>query len=500
MNMNWFPRLTNPWLPAKALRAISLSTVIASSAFMSSSGDVFAQQRQSLQHDGQSFTVVQASEALSLRRPQAASPQSTSPQSTAPLSTPPQTTPPGEFPIQLVGHGLSSDCAESVCDSSGSRLGGGLFGKFMGHRTRSTGTLSKGACPTGTCPTGTCSGDCWGACSTGGNCYSGSSMECPTCEPYRYARVEAVYMRREGLSDFTRSQNFALDEYDFELAPRVTIGSVPDCVNGTEVSFVGPLNWDMSSSIANVTGQTFLSELIPGVTIGSPLPEQTIGLTLLYDPEDVTLDAGGNIIAFNDNPADLVDFQRQRYESTYWSAEASQTMMAWDIAKFSFGGRFISFEEDYSYVAQNGTGATPELNGAIASSTTNNLIGLQVGLDIFTPVFCQNLSSTLRAKAGGYWNLSEGSAVVIDQGDRLSGFSEDDGTLAAMFEISSGLHYRLGEALSIYGGSEFWYLTEVATAERQLPGLVGARAGNRGLDNGDDVVFVGFSVGATLQF
>ncbi|WP_146578618.1 hypothetical protein [Neorhodopirellula pilleata] len=493
--MNWFPRTTNPWHSATAMRAMALGTAIASSAFLPYGGEAFGQQRQSLQHDGQSFTVVQASEALSMMSPPATSKPGSPTQGPTIQASNHLVTPPGEFPIQLVGHGLMGDCDEGACDSTGSGAGGRLFGNLMGNRRSSS-----GACSSGTCSNGACSGNCSGACSTGGNCYGGACNACPTCVPYRYARVEAVYMRREGLSNFTRSQNFALDEYDFEWAPRVTIGSVPDCVNGTEVSFVGPLNWDMSNSIANATGQTLLSELIPGVTIGSPIPEQTIGFTLLYDPEDVTLDVNGDIVAFNDSPLDAVDIQRQRYESTYWSAETSQTMMAWDIAKFSFGGRFISFEEEYSYIAQNGNGATPNLNGAIASNTTNNLIGLQVGLDIFTPVFVQNLSSTLRAKAGGYWNMSEGSAVVTDQGERLSGFSDEDGTLAAMFEISSGLHYRLGEALSIHGGSEFWYLTEVATAERQLPGLVGARVGSRGVDNGDDVVFVGFSFGATLQF
>lgn len=482
MNMNWFPCTNSHWYSAKALRAMSLSTAIASSAFMASGGEVFAQQRQSLQHDGQSFAVVQASEALSMMSPQANSSQA--PTATAAAT---QVTPSGESPIQLVGHGLMGDCDDGACDSTNGRSGGGLFGHVLGNGTRSSGAYSSGAYSNG-------------ACSPGGNCYGAGCMQCPTCEPYRYARIETVYMRREGLSDFTRSRSFALDEYDFELAPRVTFGSVPDCVNGTEISFVGPLNWDMSSSIAGATGQTLLQELIPGVTIGSPLPEQTIGFTLLYDPEDVTVDAGGNITAFNDNPADPVDFQQQRYESSYWSVEASKTMMAWDIAKFSFGGRFINFEEEYSYIARNGNGATPDLNGSIASDTTNNLIGLQVGLDIFTPIFCQNLSSTLRAKAGGYWNLSEGRAVVTDQGDRLSGFSDDDGTLAAMIEIGSGLHYRLGEALSIHGGTEFWYLTEIATAERQLPSLVGARASNAGLDNGDDIVFIGFSFGATLQF
>lgn len=461
MNMTWFPQTANYRYATKMFRAMSLCTAMASSAFFAG-GDASAQQQASLLHEGQSFQVVRATDALSSVTPS---------EDTIAL---------GGSGIQQVG--MLSNCDDGSCGTSG----GGLFGHFNSNLTSSCGN---------------------GSCSPGGNggymgsssCYGGGScMECPTCQPYKYARVEAVYMRREGLSNFTRSNNFSLDEYDFSWAPRVTIGSVPDCVNGTEISFVGPLNWDMSNSISNATGQTFLQELIPARALGSPIPEQTIGFTFQYDPEDVTLDVNGNIVSFDDDPLDPVNLQRQRYESTYWSAEASQTMMAWDIAKFSFGGRFINFEEDYSYTASNGPAANQ--NSFIASSATNNLIGLQVGLDVFTPIFCEHLSTFLRAKAGAYWNLSEGSAIVDDQGERLSGFSDDDGTLAAMIEISNGVQYQLGEALSVHAGSEFWYLSQVATADQQLPSLVGAQAASRGLSNGEDVLFVGFNFGATLKF
>lgn len=469
MNMTWLSR-THYLCPsfctsATALRALTLGTAIASAALFGPIDRASAQQINHLQHDGKSFPVVQASEAASLM---------TLPDSFAQLqgTSSPATT---ASPIQQVG--LLDGCDAGSCGNSGGVLFSGL------HNRQSSGSCGPN-----------------GNCGNGASCYGGTGcMECPTCDPFRYARVEAVMMRREGLEGFTRSQNFALDEYDFEFGSRITIGSVPDCVNGREISFTGPLNWDMSSSIDNATGQTLLLELIPANVLGSLIPEQTIGLSLVYDPEDVTLNGDGTAIdAFNDNPADLVLNQRQRYESQYWTTEISQTMMAWDIAKFSFGGRYINFEEEYSYTASNGPAA--DQNGFILSQTTNNLIGLQVGLEIFSPICVQNLSTYTRGRAGIYYNLMEGSAIVDDQGDRLSGFSDDDGGFAGMFELSNGVEYRCGEMLSIHGGSEVWYLAEVATAEQQLPGLVGARAASQGLQDGDDVLFVGFSFGATLKF
>lgn len=464
MNMTWFPRTTHLCPSTTAFRALTLGTAIASSALFGSIDRASAQQVKSLQHDGMSFPVVQASEAASLMTlPESFGPS----RGNASLAS-------TVNPIQQVG--LLDGCDSGSCDSAG----GGFFSGLHGQK-------SSGSCG---------SSDGFGA---GASCYGGSGcLECPTVDPFCYARVEAVLMRREGLEGFTRSQNFDLDEYDFELGSRITIGRVPDAVSGQEVSFTGPLNWDMSNTIANATGQTLLSELIPGSNLGSPVPENTIGFTFIYDPEDVTLDINGDIVSFDDFPLDPVLTQRQRYESQYWTTEISQTMMAWDIAKFSFGGRYINFEEEYSYTASNGP--ADDENGFILAETTNNLIGLQVGLEIFTPICIQNLSTYMRGKAGVYYNLTEALAVVDDQGERLSGFSDDDSNFAGMLEISNGVEYRLGEMLSIHGGSELWYLAEVATAERQLPSLVGARVASGGLDDSDDVLFLGFSFGATLKF
>ncbi|WP_283435218.1 hypothetical protein [Neorhodopirellula lusitana] len=414
----------------KCLRTLKWGMAFALAGMLTGNTDVHAQQSQFVQHGGQAFPVVQASDAMAMMA---------TPMETAPLTN-------LDNAIQQVGHHCNGSCGTGQCGGScsGMNYGGGS--------------------------------SMYGA---GASCNSGGCMECPTCEPYKYARVEAVYMRREDMNNFTRSQLFELDEYDFEWAPRVTFGSVPDCVNGTEVSFTGPLNWETSTSRTGINGRTFLTESYDAV-------DPDVGFVFLYDPTNLA-----------DSANDAIALQRQRYESTYWTAEAVQTMMAWDIAKFSFGGRFVSFEEEYSYTASNGVAAVD--NGRIASDATNNMIGLQVGLEIFTPV-CNNVSSFIRGKAGAYWNLSEGKAIVEDQGERLYRSSDDDGGLAGLFELSSGLQYQLGELLAVHAGTELWYMTEVATAENQIPSLVGLDARRRNVNSGDDVLFLGFNFGATLKF
>jgi len=441
MNITWIPRTLARYSEVALRSGVALGVALTTLAWSCSGTVADAQQVRSLQHGGQSFAVVPASQATNLM---------SMPSFSAPLSDLDQA-------IAQVGYDGGS-CASGRCGSG--RIGGGQ------------------------CGNGQCSGQCGGDC--GG---SQSGLNCPTCDPYRYGRVDALMMRRQGLDRFTRSREFSLDEYDFEFAPRFTFGIVPDCVSGTEVSFTGPLNWDMSRSVTGRSGQTTLAELIPGNLLTSPILDQTIGFTQLFDTEDP--------VGVGNFPDDPVGLQRQHYESTYWSVEASKTSMAWDIAKLLIGARYISFEEEYSLTASNGAAA--EQNGFLLSNTTNNLIGLQVGIDMFTPVY-RNTSTYLRARAGGYWNMSEATAIVDDQTERLYGMRDEDGNIAGLFELSNGVHYKFGEMLSVHAGSEVWYLAEVATAERQIPSLVGARASSQSIETGDDVLFVGFSFGATLKY
>ena len=74
-----------------------------------------------------------------------------------------------------------------------------------------------------------------GTCSSCGN-YGGtasgygSASGCPSCDAYWYGSIEALDMKRTGSRRFSNSPSFFLSEFDYQWAPRVTIGAVPDCV------------------------------------------------------------------------------------------------------------------------------------------------------------------------------------------------------------------------------------------------------------------------------
>ena len=65
---------------------------------------------------------------------------------------------------------------------------------------------------------------------------------CAPCETYCYAKVETLFMQRQG-GNYTASPNFLMDGYDFEAIPRVTMGRVPDCINGCELTLTGVAEW-----------------------------------------------------------------------------------------------------------------------------------------------------------------------------------------------------------------------------------------------------------------
>ncbi len=398
-----------------------------------------AQQHRTLQHDGRSFEVVPASEMASVFEASDGETVVSAFDRNFPLVQGSQLSD-GQYVANSRGSGSCSGAAHG---------GGGLHGGgLLGHR--------------------------------GKNC----GGPCTDCQPFYYGRVEAVYMHRNELDNFTRSRTpgLLLDDPNFEAAPRVTIGTAPDCVSGFEASFVGPLNFDTSRSVVGKSGQTLLTQriVIPPSVGPPPTPGiQADGIFSLY-PDPASADAT----------------QFQRYRSNYWSVEASKTSLAWDIAKLLIGPRYIRFDEQYDLI---GSDPTAGHSGAIYSRSTNDLFGLQVGADIFSPI-CQSTSAYFRGRAGGYYNHSGSTALVTQDAAVLYGVRDNRDGFAAMFEIGGGLQYQISEMFSIQGGGELWYLTRVATASDQVPSLVGDNVPHAGTSASDDVFFVGFNVGATMKY
>lgn len=419
---------------------IAVAVAVATLTWSLSVSVAHGQQPRTLQHEGHSFEVVPASEMASV------------------------------FEVSE-GESVVSEFDRNFPLVHGSHVASGQYGA-------------------GACASGSCGGTAVGA---GGLYLRGlfghrgnrCNGPCSDCQPFWYGRVEAVYMHHNELDNFTRSRTpeFRLDDPDWETAPRITIGTAPDCVSGWEASFVGPLNFDISRTVMGAGGQTLLGDTDP----------TTGGIFRLFD---------------DPTSASPNTRQYQRYQSDYWSVEASKTSLAWDIAKLLFGPRYIRFDERYDYAGVSNDSVSIH-SGSIDTRARNNLIGLQVGADIFTPV-SRSTSAYFRGRAGGYYNHAESNARVdnfvhpigggpVVKLNRYGIRDEHDG-FAAMFEIGGGLQCQISRMFSIHGGGELWYLTQVATAADQIPSRVGVGAPTRATQASDDVFFAGFNIGATMKY
>ncbi|MEM9368432.1 MAG: hypothetical protein AAGD07_20755 [Planctomycetota bacterium] len=386
-----------------------------------------------IQHGGQNYAVVQASDLGAIGQPRSSA----------------------------IPGGISAAIEDGVQQTAFSQTSLDRMIAQVGHHATGSGSCNQ-------------CGDSYNeSCGTAG-CYGGG-MACPTCDPYYYGSFEALYMRREQVDDFSAARDFLLDEYDFELGMRVTLGSVPDCVNGTEVSFVGPLSWETRESsplaFAGALSSNFLED-----------PNQP-GTLLSFGVDTVGV------------PADEAETQFQEHESEFWAIEVNRTMIAWDVAKLLIGARYVNFEEDYRYGSTNGVDS-----GLLTSEVANRMGGIHVGADIFNPLG-RFSSSFARLRAGGYWNSAESDVVVISEplARPLVNNSDSDGDFAFMLEIGGGVRYQLGELLSVHVGTEAWYMMDVATATSNFQQTVTPNFGRR-VAADEDVYFIGINLGAELKY
>lgn len=347
-----------------------------------------------------------------------------------------------------------------------------------------SGGVASGSCATGNCGSSSCrSGSCGPLGSRnglsgpgfdlGGNprLGAGGNVCGPTCNPYRYGSIDMLYMKHNDLNSFGSPAPFNLGDFDYELGVRVTLGTVPDCHSGYEVSFLGPFRWDSSSQMTSAIDDINAS-LVPG------LPIAVAGLSTFFDADRAAQDLQAELMSF----------------------ELNRTMIGWDVIKLLYGMRYIQYDEDFLYTSGRSVVGPPGDPGVgiLASRTENHMIGGQVGIDLTYPVTCR-VWSDLRARAGVFANFAENRFQVTNN-NVLQIFNEADTTeLAGMIEFGGGLRYYLTNNFHIRGGGELLYITEVATALDQF-GPVMAPGTGRAINAGDSIFLFGFSVGAELKF
>jgi hypothetical protein len=289
------------------------------------------------------------------------------------------------------------------------------------------------------------------------------AMSCPTCDAYFYGSIELLFMQRTGGRNISVSEDFFLNDFNYELAPRLVVGYVPDCVQGYEFSYTGRFSFDRGGFQSDPAGgiQTLLRPVAP------------LG--------DSDLSAFSNATA-----------KAQRYNGEYWSFDASRAMVGWDIAKLLLGVRYIDYDENFTAISQN---LSNEI-GLLRSDIDNRMLGVQVGMDLLYPV-CRNVYTDFRGRAGLYANFVDLDFSVFNA-DQLTALLLDDTTrLAGQIEVGSGVRYQFTERFSIRTGIELWYIDGVASARDQFSDGIVAR---RTVEARDDITIVGFNVGADLRY
>lgn len=286
------------------------------------------------------------------------------------------------------------------------------------------------------------------------------------CDPYYYVNVEALYMERLGEGGFSLTRNVAMDDFDWEIAPRVTVGSLPNCVNGYEFTWVGPFKWERA-----------VTAFDPGNNINSILVGGTGFDATFLDPfQDSTI-------------------QAQYYNSEYWSAEMNKTVVGWDVAKVLCGARFIRIEEDLGFAGQKDQFST---YADLTNSVTNSFFGLQLGLDLLYPLG-RHLWTDFRGRAGAYIDFAESDTRLRNQGVTILSLSRDDDEIAGVVELGGGIRYQLGEMLWLRAGAEMWYISDVATSAGQIQNPITSSFATR-VNIDDDLFYYGVTLGAELRF
>ncbi|QDS91329.1 hypothetical protein FF011L_00580 [Roseimaritima multifibrata] len=291
------------------------------------------------------------------------------------------------------------------------------------------------------------------------------------CAPGYYFRAEALYIKRSGDEGQTLSRNFQLSEFDYELGTRLTLGRTFDCLDGYEFVYSGIFDWGNSGSITN-----------PGNL------DSVLTTDLVNPANTVNVDTFAN-----------ADFQSLRYEAEFHSFEMNRTYRGWDVVNMLYGFRYIDYSEDFGFNSTNGAGLS-----SVRNSVENDLLGAQVGMDLAYPLG-ERLWSLFRSRAGAFINFADSSTSFVN-GDAvnpgnqrtITAYEEDTG-LTGMIEIGGSLRYRVGPALALTAGYEFWYLANVATVPSQISPVVvpgyGAYVGND-----EDIFFHGAVFGAEFDF
>ncbi|GIX00234.1 MAG: hypothetical protein KatS3mg111_3566 [Pirellulaceae bacterium] len=290
----------------------------------------------------------------------------------------------------------------------------------------------------------------------------------PGCNIRGYGSYEALWLRREGDERFSLSRNAFLSDFEYEMGGdiggRYTFGWMMNCVDGWEVSYIGPYDWRRNSSVT--ASGTLQSRFFP-----------TGGYT------------GNEVSAFNN-----ADAHAQSWRAQLNSIELNRKWWEWDVVSTMIGIRYVDYEEDFGFASSNSVVG----NGLFLQSVDNEMVGVQLGVEAMYPVTLRT-NMGVRAKGGVYANFAESQTYLNNAGTIILNAGDTDVDIAGLIEVGYFASYSVTPSVRITAGYELWYLPRIATIPEQRPQVISPSSGTSVLVK-DEIVVHGGSVGVQVLF
>ncbi len=298
----------------------------------------------------------------------------------------------------------------------------------------------------------------------GHSSHSGNVMPadcCMGCDRSYYVNAEAIWFNRSGDRGFSLSRAALMDPFSYEIAGRITLGQMFDCLMVLKLS-------TLAAGLAArrlTTGTGLVSHMTTNGYLAS------------------------DIDTFNNSTT-----HQQAWRAQYQSFEFNRRWWAWDIMSTMIGIRGMDYEEDYAFNAVHADGGL----GFHRVSTDNFFLGLQTGLDAFYPI-SQRLSIGSRARLGVFANFNEGRTFLANRGVTRLNAGDKDVDIAGLIETGAVARYRILPSVVATAGYEIWYLAGVATAPNQGVIPITPLTGSR-VSAADEVLFHGATAGIEVSF
>jgi opacity protein-like surface antigen len=155
----------------------------------------------------------------------------------------------------------------------------------------------------------------------------------------------------------------------------------------------------------------------------------------------------------------------------------------WEV-NWLWGARYIYYSENFSL---DGSDAQNSATEQLSYDTTNNLIGAQTGLLIVRGWSHFQWEGGLKVGLMANFYHQHGVDAASNPPTTFVPYdvSNSGSSLAGLFEVSVGVRYRLTDNLGLRLGYQFYDITGLALAPRQLTNL----------GHGGNVAFDGLSIG-----